>query len=451
MAELSEVKIPDIGDFTDVEIIEILVGPGDSVSTEDPLLTLESDKATMEIPSPADGTIQSVSVEVGDRVSEGSVVMMLESDGQGAASESGTQPSVSEPESSDPVPEPTPESKTAPAQAESSRSEATQQVEVESHKGAQPPASLPPPVQKSGSVPPHASPGVRRFARELGADLTQVNGSGPKGRILKEDVKKWIKQQLSSERSVSATGSGIPEIPAVDFSKFGETETVSLSRIKKLSGPHLQRAWLNIPHVTHHDEADITELEEFRQSIKEEAARDGVRITLLGFVMKILVGGLKSFPTFNASLHPNGENLILKKYFNIGIAVDTPNGLVVPVVKDVDRKSITELAAAMGELSQKAREGKLSPSEMQGGCISISSLGGIGGTAFTPIVNAPEVAILGLSRSRIKPIWDGEQFQPRLMQPLSLSYDHRVIDGAEAARFCAYLARSLSDVRRLAL
>lgn len=439
MAELSEVKIPDIGDFADVEIIEVLVAPGDKVSAEDPLLTLESDKATMEIPSPADGTVQSISIDVGDRVSEGSVVMMLEAADQSGGSDSDTAATP-------------PQTKTAEsAPAAEKATQAATEASAESVKGSELPASLPPPVQKSGSVPPHASPGVRRFARELGADLTQVNGSGPKGRILKEDVKKWIKQQLSSPASVAGSGTGIPEIPAVDFSKFGEIETVSLSRIKKLSGPHLQRAWLNIPHVTQHDEADITELEDFRQSIKEEAAKEGVRITLLGFVMKILVGGLKSFPTFNASLHPNGENLILKKYFNIGIAVDTPNGLVVPVVKDVDRKSITELAAAMGELSQKAREGKLSPAEMQGGCISISSLGGIGGTAFTPIVNAPEVAILGLSRSRIKPIWDGEQFQPRLMQPLSLSYDHRVIDGAEAARFCAYLARSLSDVRRLAL
>ena len=439
MAELSEVKIPDIGDFADVEIIEVLVAPGDKVSAEDPLLTLESDKATMEIPSPADGTIQSISINVGDRVSEGSVVMMLEAADQSGGADSETAAAAPEPSTEESVP------------AADRATRAAPETSAESVKGPEPPASLPPPVQKSGSVPPHASPGVRRFARELGADLTQVNGSGPKGRILKEDVKKWIKQQLSSPASAGGSGTGIPEIPAVDFSKFGEIETVSLSRIKKLSGPHLQRAWLNIPHVTHHDEADITELEDFRQSIKEEAAKEGVRITLLGFVMKILVGGLKSFPTFNASLHPNGENLILKKYFNIGIAVDTPNGLVVPVVKDVDRKSITELAAAMGELSQKAREGKLSPAEMQGGCISISSLGGIGGTAFTPIVNAPEVAILGLSRSRIKPVWDGEQFQPRLMQPLSLSYDHRVIDGAEAARFCAYLARSLSDVRRLAL
>lgn len=439
MPELSEVKIPDIGDFADVEIIEVLVAPGDKVTAEDPLLTLESDKATMEIPSPADGVIHSINVEVGNRVSEGSVVMMLET-----AEKSSQSAAAVEAEKSESSP---PEAASAEVTAAIDISSTAEEANLKSS----PPTSLPPPVQKSGAEAPHASPGVRRFARELGADLTQVNGSGPKGRILKEDVKKWIKHKLSSPAAASTPGAGIPEIPAVDFTKFGEIETVSLSRIKKLSGPHLQRAWLNIPHVTHQDETDITELEEFRQSIKEEAAKEGIRITLLGFVMKTLVGALKNFPNFNASLHPNGENLILKKYFNIGIAVDTPNGLVVPVIKDVDRKSISELAAAMGELSQKAREGKLSPADMQGGCISISSLGGIGGTAFTPIVNAPEVAILGLARSRIKPVWDGEQFQPRLMQPLSLSYDHRVIDGAEAARFCAYLSRSLADVRRLAL
>ncbi|MGB5707173.1 MAG: dihydrolipoyllysine-residue acetyltransferase [Arenicellales bacterium] len=438
MPELSEVKIPDIGDFADVEIIEVLVAPGDKVTAEDPLLTLESDKATMEIPSPADGVIHSINVEVGNRVSEGSVVMMLEAAEKSSQSAADGEAIKSE------SPAPAAASVEVPTSIDSSADEGTKPE-------SSPPASLPPPVQKSGTEVPHASPGVRRFARELGADLTQVNGSGPKGRILKEDVKKWIKHKLSSATVASKAGTGIPEIPAVDFTKFGEIETVSLSRIKKLSGPHLQRAWLNIPHVTHQDETDITELEEFRQSIKEESAKEGIRITLLGFVMKTLVGALKNFPNFNASLHPNGENLILKKYFNIGIAVDTPNGLVVPVIKDVDRKSISELAASMGELSQKAREGKLSPADMQGGCISISSLGGIGGTAFSPIVNAPEVAILGLARSRIKPIWDGEQFQPRLMQPLSLSYDHRVIDGAEAARFCAYLSRSLADVRRLAL
>ena len=457
MSETQEVKIPDIGDFDEVEIIEILVAEGDTVSKEDPLLTLESDKATMEIPSPEDGTIGKIRVSVGDKVSEGSVVMTLGGDAGGTDSKEPAESSGAddEPEgdsTKSEESESTEDKGQASSKAESEPAEKPKPGADSSRKG--PPGALASPAQKSGGELPHASPGVRRFSRELGADLTQVSGSGPKGRILKEDVQKWVKGQLEQVAKGEASGgAGIPEIPAVDFSKFGETETVSMSRIKRLSGPHLQRAWLNIPHVTHHDEADITELEEFRQSIKEEAAKEGIRITLLGFVMKILVGALKKFPSFNASLHPNGENLILKKYYNIGIAVDTPQGLVVPVIKNVDSKSISELAKEMGELSAKAREGKLSPGEMQGGCISISSLGGIGGIAFTPIVNAPEVAILGLTRSQMKPVWDpeNESFEPRLILPISLSYDHRVIDGAEAARFSAYLTRSLADVRRLAL
>ncbi len=302
---------------------------------------------------------------------------------------------------------------------------------------------------------PHASPGVRRFARELGADLTAIRGSGPKQRILKEDVTAWVKLQLSASSKVGDSrvsgGTGIPPIPEIDFSQFGTIEKIKLSRIKKLSGPHLQRAWLNIPHVTHHDEADITELEEFRKSLKAEAEKDGVRITLLSFVMKALVGAMKKYPNVNASLAADGEQLILKKYFNIGIAVDTPNGLVVPVVKDVDRKSIFDLARDMADISARSRDGKLKPDDLKGGCISISSLGGIGGTAFTPIVNAPEVAILGVSRSKMMPVWNGESFEPRLILPLDLSYDHRVIDGAEAARFVAYLTQSFGDVRRLSL
>jgi len=456
MADKTEVKIPDIGDFDEVEVIEVLVAEGDSVSAEDPLLTLESDKATMEIPAPAAGTVSEIKIAVGDKVSEGTLVMMLEGDAAGAdkepkkSEESNKEKAEGDDKQQEKEKEKPDESKNAGSDA----ADDAPKKDSDSGGSSGDLVSRPPPAQKSGSALPHASPAVRRFARELGADLTQVNGSGPKGRIVKEDVQKWVKLQLEGgAKSESKGGTGIPEIPAVDFSKFGEIETVSMSRIKKLSGPHLQRAWLNIPHVTHHDEADITELEEFRQSIKEEAAKDGIRITLLGFVMKILVGGLKKFPSFNASLHPNGENLILKKYYNIGVAVDTPNGLVVPVIKGVDRKSISELAEEMGTLSAKARDGKLAPGDMQGGCISISSLGGIGGVGFTPIVNAPEVAILGLCRSKMAPVWDPETetFEPRLILPLSLSYDHRVIDGAEAARFSAYLTRSLADVRRLAL
>ena len=436
MSKNIEIVIPDIGDFAEVEIIEILVAKGDSVSAEDPVITLESDKATMEIPAPADGVIDSISVSVGDKVSEGNVIGTLIS-GSAESAASAPAEEAEAPPAEEAAPEP--EAKTAP------------EVQSESQPQFKPPESLPPPVERSGDALPHASPGIRRFARELGADLSQVRGSGPKGRILKEDVKSWIKAQLSSTESKSGSGAGIPPIPEVDFSKFGEVETISLSRIKKLSGPHLQRAWLNIPHVTHHDEADVTELEDFRRSLKEEAAKEGIKVTMLAFVIKILVGALKKYPQFNASLHGNGENLILKKYFNIGIAVDTDQGLVVPVIKEADRKSIFELAREMGEVSQRARDGKLKSDDLQGGCMSISSLGGIGGTAFTPIINAPEVAILGIARSRMTPVWDGKEFQPRLMLPLDLSYDHRVIDGAEAARFMVYLTQSFGDVRRLAL
>ena len=434
MSSVIEVKIPDIGDFADVEVIELLVAPGDQVAAEDPLLTLESDKATMEVPSPASGVVREMNIAVGDRVSEGSLVARLDAAADDTPVSGGQPPEAAKEsigETAVETPQPTPSGPAPHA----------------------PPSTLPPPVQKSGSAIPHASPGIRRFARELGADLTQINGSGPKGRILKDDIKLWIKQQLAgiAAGGVEGTGAGIPEMPVVDYAKFGTVETVSLGRIKKISGQHLRRAWLNVPHVTHQDEADITELEEFRKSLKEEAAREGIRITLLGFVLKIMVSALKKFPSFNASIHPNGENLVLKKYFHIGVAVDTPNGLVVPVIRDVDRKSIFDLARELGEVSEKARNGKLSPADMQGGCISISSLGGIGGTAFTPIVNAPEVAILGLSRARMSPVWNGKEFEPRLMLPLSLSYDHRVVDGAEGARFCAYLARALADMRRISL
>ncbi len=433
MSSAIEIKIPDIGDFADVEVIELLVSAGDSVAAEDPLLTLESDKATMEVPSPVAGNISEFRIAVGDRVSEGTVVALIE-----ASPESSDAPATESADQAASAGEPAPIAEEEPTPAPGPVPHS-------------PPTTLPPPVQKAGSAIPHASPGIRRFARELGADLTQIGGSGPKGRILKEDVKAWIKRQLEGAGSNASQGSGIPEIPAVDFAKFGEVETVSLSRIKKISGQHLQRAWLNIPHVTHHEDADITELEEFRKSLKEEAAREGIRVTLLGFVLKILVSALKKFPTFNASIHANGENLVLKKYFHIGVAVDTPNGLVVPVLRDVDRKSIFDLARELGEVSEKARNGKLSPTDMQGGCMSVSSLGGIGGTSFTPIVNAPEVAILGLCRARMAPVWNGGEFEPRLMLPLSLSYDHRVIDGAEAARFCAYLSRALADMRRISL
>ncbi|MCY4150042.1 MAG: dihydrolipoyllysine-residue acetyltransferase [Gammaproteobacteria bacterium] len=432
-----EVKIPDIGDFQDVEIIDVLFNVGDRVEPEDELLTLESDKATMPIPCPVGGVISKLHVGVGDRVSEGALVLELEEESAGDMPEKAVAPNKPEPEAA-----PAPDDAPPKAQEEPAR------VDTAAKSSAPPPPER---TERSDAIP-HASPAVRRFARELGASLHRIRGTGPKGRILKEDVKAWTKQQLEeSSRKSSAPSLGIAPMPEIDFSEFGETEKLFLSRIKKLSGPHLHRSWVSIPHVTHHEEADITDLEDFRRSLKDEAASQGLRITILSFAMKVLVNAMKKFPAFNASLAPNGEALILKKYFNIGIAVDTPNGLVVPVIQDVDRKSIFDLARDLAEVSERARDGKLKPTDLKGGCISISSLGGIGGCGFTPIINAPEVAIIGLSRSKVTPVWNGKEFEPRMMLPIDVSYDHRVIDGAEAARFAAHLVNSFSDVRRLAL
>ena len=433
-----EVRVPDIGDFSDVPIIEVLVKAGDSVNKEDALITLESDKATMDVPSPHAGTVKELKVAIGDKVSEGTLILTMEVGGAAAGQ---TKPAEKK---ADEAPEQKVE--TPPKAADKPAPAATSEA----------PCRPSPTAAISGDAPAprsafHATPAVRRFARELGVDLSGVRGTGRKGRILKEDVKKYVKETLARPAGAPAAGGGIEPIPAVDFSKFGDVETRPLSRIKKISGPHLHRAWLNVPHVTHHDEADVTELEAFRKSLKAEAEKKGARITALAFITKAVAAALAEFPSFNVSLTPDGESLVYKKYFHIGIAMDTPNGLVVPVLRDVDKKGITELALEMGEISGRAREGKLKPNEMQGGCMSISSLGGIGGTAFTPIVNAPEVAILGVTRSRVAPVWNGKEFEPRLMQPLDLSYDHRVIDGAEAARFMAYLCVLLGDVRRLLL
>lgn len=447
MANLVEVKVPDIGDFADVEIIEVLVAAGDQVNEEDPLITLETDKATMEVPSSHSGIVKELQVSVGDRVSEGTVVLKIEA-GEAAppveppspagVQESDTQPPAPPPVKEDDTPQAAPPA-AAPAAAAS---------------GA--PGKGSAPVDEAAFAKAHASPSVRAFARELGADLGRVTGSGPKGRIVRDDVIAFVKGVLGAPGAAAAApsapaagGMGIPPIPAVDFSKFGETETVELSRIKKLSGPHLHRSWLNVPHVTHQDEADITELDAYRKVVDGEAKQEGYRITLLAFLMKICAAALKDHPEVNSSLTPDGTQLVLKRYYNIGIAVDTPGGLVVPVFRDVDRKGVVDLAKEMGELSAKARDGKLGPSDLQGGTFTISSLGGIGGTAFTPIVNAPEVAILGVTRSKMAPVWNGTEFAPRLMLPLSLSYDHRVIDGAAAARFVAQLCRLLGDIRRL--
>ncbi|RCX33485.1 dihydrolipoyllysine-residue acetyltransferase [Thioalbus denitrificans] len=450
MGTQKDVLIPDIGDFADVDVIEVVVAPGDRVDVDDPLLTLESDKASMDIPAPFAGVVKEVKVKVGDKVSEGDVAFVIEAETAGAQ-----VPAVESAQAAVPAPEPkavpAPETRAAPPPAQAA---AESMAETPASPWQPPPVPAYPAMSEVATGQVHASPSVRRFARELGADLAKVTGTGPKGRILKEDVQGFVKYELSRPKATPAGGSGfsLPEMPEVDFSRFGEIETQPLSRIRKISGANLQRNWITVPHVTQHDEADITDMEAFRKAQGEIAAREGVRLTPLVFLMKACVAALKAYPDVNSSLAPDGENLILKKYFHIGVAVDTPNGLVVPVIRDVDRKGLMALARELGDVSAKAREGKLGPADMQGGCFTISSLGGIGGTQFTPIVNAPEVAILGVSRAEMKPIYDGQGgFVPRLMLPLSLSYDHRVIDGAAAARFTTYLRRLLGDIRTLLL
>ena len=440
MANLIEVKVPDIGDFADIAVIEILVGPGDTVKKEDSLISLESDKATMEVPSTHAGVVKELKVKLGDKVSMGSLVLVLEESADAAASVA-------------PTTQPAPPAAQAKAQAPAPAPPA----EAMPPKPAPVLAPSPTPVPASTghgvvTASVHASPSIRKLAREFGVDLTKVKGSGNKGRINEDDVKGFVKTELAKPTGAAAGGAfAFPAMPHVDFTKFGAVETRALSRIKKLSGNNLARNWMMIPHVTQQDEADITEVEAFRVKTNEEIAKSGVKVTMLAFLIKASVAALKKFPEFNSSLEPGGENLILKKYFNIGFAADTPNGLVVPVIKNADQKSIIDIAKEMTELSAKAREGKLSPTEMQGGCFSISSLGGIGGTFFTPIINAPEVAILGVSRAQTKPTWNGREFVPRLILPMSLSYDHRVVDGASGARFSTYLAGLMSDIRKLVL
>ena len=428
----TEVKVPDIGDFNDVPVIEVHVKPGDAVNADDPLVTLESDKATMDVPSPAGGAVADVLVKVGDMVSEGTTILMLQP-GDGAMT---APPSLVEQQEPPPGAAPPAAPVTAPAAAAAPATPAT----------AAPAAGG---LDVAGA---HAGPSVRRMAREFDIDLGAITGTGPKGRITKDDLLGFLRGPGQAPAAAApATGTGIPEIPAQDFSKFGPVETKALARIKKLSGPFLHRSWLNVPHVTHNDEADITDLDKYRKELDTAAKADGYRVTLLAFLVKACVSVLKQFPEFNSSLSPEKDSLILKKFYNIGIAVDTPEGLVVPVVKDADRKGIIELSKEFGDISKKARDGKLSPGDMQGGTFTISSLGGIGGTSFTPIVNAPEVAILGVVRSKMSPVWNGSEFVPRLMLPLSLSYDHRVIDGALAARFTRQLCHLLEDDRRLLL
>jgi pyruvate dehydrogenase E2 component (dihydrolipoamide acetyltransferase) len=424
----NEVTVPDIGDFTDVPIIEIHVKPGDTIKADDPLVTLESDKATMDVPAPGDGTIEEVLIKIGERVSQGSPIVRLASDGAAGAE----APIVPPPQviaQQEPSPPPREQPVSTPVLAPRAPAEAV------------------------GFAGVHASPAVRRLARELGVDLEKLTGTGEKGRITKENVRAFLERPAPTP-ATPAPGMGIPEIPPVDFARFGPVETKPLVRIKRISGPHLHRAWLNVPHVTHGDEADITELEAYRKELDSDARADKTkpyRVSLLPFLMKASVSSLKMFPEFNSSLTQEKDAIVYKKYYNVGIAVDTAEGLVVPVIKDVDRKGIVELSRELGDTSARAREGKLAPGDMQGGTFTISSLGGIGGIAFTPIVSAPEVAILGVVRSKMAPIWDGEQFRPRLMLPLYVSYDHRVIDGALAARFMRHLCTVLEDVRRLVL
>jgi pyruvate dehydrogenase E2 component (dihydrolipoamide acetyltransferase) len=430
MANVKDILVPDIGDFEGVEVIEILVSAGDSVNVEDPLVSLESDKAAMEIPSEVAGIVKEVKVKLGDSVSQGDLLLTME------VSDSAPAPAEEKKEEAPEVVETAP----TPAPAEPAKAPAT-------HR---PPPVAPVPVDEISFSKAHASPSVRKFARELGADLGQITGSGLKGRILKEDVKSFVKKIMSAGGPTSG-GLGVEPMPEIDFSQFGEIETQTLTKINKLTGKFLHRNWVTVPHVTQFDEADITELEKFRKQLNKEHEKDGIKVTVLAFLMKALVSALKEYPRFNSSLDASGENLILKKYIHIGVAMDTPSGLVVPVIRNCDSKSLIELGQELIETSKKARDKKLSPSDMQGGCISISSLGGIGGTAFTPIVNAPEVAILGVSRAAMKPVYKDGEFEPRLILPLSLSYDHRVIDGADGARFTSFLSKVLSDTRRLLL
>ena len=440
MANLKDVLVPDIGDFKNIPVIEVLVKPGDKVSAEESLITLESDKATMEVPAPFDGVVKEMKIKVGDTVSEGTAILTIEA--LGAATSAAPEPKAAEP-----APEQTP-----PKPVEEKISTTPPPV---SKAPSAPAPSVSKPINEENFSAAHASPGVRRFARELGVDLGLVKGSGPKGRILREDVQSFVKSVMQTGGTAAASGSGLgfnlPAWPVIDFEKFGPTEKQALSRIKKISGPALHRNWITIPHITQHDEVDITDLEAFRKSLSKDAEKAGLKITPLALIMKAVVAALKRYPEFNSSLAPEGDSLIIKRYFHIGVAVDTPGGLVVPVIRDTDKKGIMEIAEELGKVSAKARDGKLGPADMSGGTFSISSLGGIGGGQFTPIVNAPEVAILGISRSTMKPVWNGKDFEPRLMLPLSLSYDHRVIDGAEGARFITYLNQVMSDIRRVLL
>jgi pyruvate dehydrogenase E2 component (dihydrolipoamide acetyltransferase) len=441
MANTTQVLVPDIGGFKDVDVIDVLVKAGQEIDKETPMVTLETEKAAMDVPAPAAGRIAEVKVKKGDKVSEGSVILLLENTAQGGAAPD--KPAAREgavlPEEAAAPRAAAPKSE-APAAAA-----ATDSVRPQAASPSPAPRDAPPIDEKAFSTA-YASPSVRKFARELGADLGRVKGTGPKGRITHEDVKAYVKKLLSAP---PAAAGGLPKVPEVDFAQFGAVESEPLSRIQLISGARLQASWINLPHVTQHEDADITDLDIARVALKPKAKQEGVPLTLLAFIIRGCIVALKKFPRFNSSLDASGKNLVLKKYFHIGFAADTPNGLLVPVIRDADRLNLFDIARALATLSDKARAGKLSAAEMQGGSFTISSLGGIGGTAFTPIINAPEVAILGVSRSVHKPVFEKGAFVPRLMLPLSLSYDHRVIDGAMAARFVVFLSQTLGDVQAL--
>jgi pyruvate dehydrogenase E2 component (dihydrolipoamide acetyltransferase) len=451
-----QVLVPDIGGFKDVDVIDVLVKDGQQIEKEAPLITLETEKAAMDVPAPAAGKITQVKLKTGDKVSEGSLILMLE---PAAASPPAAKPDVAAPggarNAAPTAPPrnngPAPSAAASPRPAEAAPRAAADVAPRAAADVA--PRAARPPIDEQAFSKAYASPSVRKFARELGADLGSIKGTGVKGRITQDDVKAQVKAFLASARvappASAAPGSALPKVPVVDFAQFGEVEVKPLSRIQKISGARLQASWINLPHVTQHEDADITELEDARAALKSKASREGVKLTPLAFIVKACILSLQEYPRFNASLDASGENLVYKKYFNIGFAADTPNGLVVPVIPNADRLSLYDIARALAVLSEKARTGKLKAAEMHGGTFTISSLGGIGGTSFTPIINAPEVAILGVSRSAQKPVYERGAFVPRLMLPLSLSYDHRVIDGADAARFVVFLAKTLSDVKAL--
>jgi pyruvate dehydrogenase E2 component (dihydrolipoamide acetyltransferase) len=436
-----DITVPDLGDFKDVEVIDVLVKAGDKIDVDTPLITLETEKATMDVPSTAAGVVQSVAIKKGDRVSKGSVIAQVEADSGSRIADS------SEKKKAVPAPGSKPAGSSPPAETPKQ-----QPAQAQSQVSAPAPASAPsairhPPPASIDFSSVHASPSVRKFARELGVDLPAVKGSGPKGRVTADDVKAWVKQALKS--GMPATGGALPKVPEVDFAKFGPVEVKPLGRIQKISGPRLQASWVNVPHVWQMDEADITELEETRNKLKVETTKAGVKLTPLAFILRACVQALREFPMVNTSLDASGQSLVWKKYIHLGFAADTPNGLVVPVIRDADKKDVYELARELATLSEKARAGKLTALEMQGASFTVSSLGGIGGTSFTPIINAPEVAILGVARSSMRPVWQNDQFVPRLILPFTLAYDHRVIDGAAGVRFTTFLAARLADVKGL--